>query len=350
MPVNSSRKGRPKMRTEDMRIFAAIGTAHTLTQAADQLRMPLFTVSRALKRIEAAAQVVLVRRDGAGLHLTELGDEYLHACQSALQAHQAAADVLVSRHTEPDGLLHIAAPSTLVQETLSYVLMHFLKIFPKLRVHLSLIADLHEQPKASHDIFITAGVPAGSRHFIKVFPAIRMGLFASPKYLAAQADPVHPDDLGHHECLGLAYNESVSTWNLSSADERHSIHFNARISVADTLTLCRLSLASAGIATLPVWAAHEYVSTGALVEVLPEWTLDPIVLSALYNGRLRPGSKESAFLSFLSSVLGGPDDPRCRGGNPDEFFVRSLSAGVTLQSPLKGPVPRPVHAAPFMMH
>lgn len=331
MNVNRSPKSLPKMRPEDMRIFVAIGCARTLTEAADQLKVPLFTVSRALKRIEATAQVVLIRRDGAGLHLTELGEAYLQACQLAVQAHNTANDVLTANRTEPDGVLQIASPVTFVQEVLSLLLLEFLQSFPKLRVELSIYANSDQAPKAANDIFFKIGMPTESRHLMKMFPPIRQGLFATPQYLATHPAPNHPLELDNHVCLGLAPGGYQSCWNLSQENEHLSVQPNSRITIADPVTLSRLTLASAGVAILPRWLIWDDVRSGKLVEVLPEWNIDPAVFCALYNGRLRPSSKEGAFLNFLGSVLGGPSDPRCKGGNPDDFFVRTQTVAKVLQ-------------------
>ena len=333
MNASRSRKSPPKLRPEDMRIFVAIGCARTLTEAADQLKMPLFTVSRALKRIEATAQVVLIRRDGAGLHLTELGQAYLQACQLALQAHHTANDVLTSNRTEPDGVLQIASPVTFVQEVLSLLLLEFLQTFPKLRVELSIYANADQEPKAANDIFFKIGMPTESRHLMKIFPPIRQGLFATPQYLATHLAPSHPSELDDHVCLGLAPGGNYSRWNLSHGTERLAVQPNSRISIADPVTLSRLTLASAGITILPRWLVQDDLRRGLLIEVLPEWTLDPAVFCALYNGRLRPSSKEGAFLNFLGSVLGGPRDPRCKGGDPDDYFVNTQVPAKVAQKP-----------------
>lgn len=315
-----------------MRIFLAIGSARTLTEAASQLKMPLFTISRALKRIEGSAQAVLLRRDGSGLQLTELGQEYLLACRSALQAHQAATDVLFSRRTEPDGILHIAAPVTFTQQVLSQILVDFLVSFPKLRVELSICCESTQEPKASHDIFLKAGVPNESRHTMKMFPPVRQGLFATPQYLTTHPEPLHPLDLQQHDCLGVGPGGIQLLWIFSRDNERLSVYPDARITVADPATLACLALNSAGITMLPRWLAQEHVKMGSLVEVLPSWIPDPVNMCALYSGRPNSASKEGAFLSYLASVLGGPKDPRCKGGDPKQLFVHIQSTGFIPQS------------------
>lgn len=319
-----------------MRIFVAIGRARTLTEASEALRIPLFTASRALKRIERSAQLVLIRRDETGLHLTEVGHEYLKACHSVLQAHQAAMEVLLARQAEPEGLLHIAAPVTFVQEVLSPVLAEFLESFPKLRVNLSLYcSDWHQEPNATHDIFLKVRMPSESRYQMKLFPPIRQGVFASPRYLADHSEPAHPIDLERHECLAFTESGHRAYWKFWQAGEHLSVNPVTRIIVADPYVLTRLAIDSAGLTVLPLWIAREHVNTGALVQVLKEWTVEPVVFCALYNGRPRAASKEGAFLNFLASIVGGPKDPRCAGADPNDLFVRGNVEELTLATVLK---------------
>lgn len=319
--LKKSRKVDLKIRPEDMRIFVAIGRARTLTEASEALKIPLFTASRALKRIERMAQLVLIRRDESGLHLTEVGHEYLKACQSVLQTHQAAMEVLLARQMEPEGLLHVAAPVTFVQHVLSRILWEFLESFPKLRVKVSLCSDPHQEPSATHDVFLKVRIPNESRYQMKLFPPIRQGLFASPRYLADHPQPVHPVDLESHECLAFSESDHRTYWKFWRAGDHLSVNPITRIIVADPYTLTRLAIDSAGLTVLPLWIAREHVNTGDLVQVLTEWTVDPIVFCALYTGRPRAASKEGAFLNFLASVLGGPKDPRCAGADPNDLFV-----------------------------
>lgn len=311
-----------RIRPEDMRIFVAIGTARTLTEASEALKIPLFTASRALKRIERLAQLVLLRRDEAGLHLTDVGQEYLKACQTALQAHQAAMEVLLARKAEPEGLLHVVAPVVFVQDVLSHILSEFLDSFPKLRVKLSLYcSDWNQEPNASHDVFLKVRVPSESRYQMKLFPAIRQGLFASPRYLADNPAPEHPTHMESHECLAFTETDHRAYWKFWQAGEHCSVNPNSRITVSDPHALAQLAIDSAGLTVLPLWIARKHVEAGDLVQVLTDWTVDPMVFCALYNGPSRVASKEGAFLNFLGSVLGGPKDPRCAGSNPKDLFV-----------------------------
>ena len=306
---------------EHMRIFVAIGQARTLTEAAVSLQMPLFTISRALKRIEAMAELALVRRDASGLHLTGVGWEYFNACCGVLDAYQGAAGVLTSHRKEPEGTLRISAPLPFVRSVLAVILPEFRKLYPRLKVDITLYcSDWDQAPKAVHDVFLKVRTPRDSRHHLKVFPAIRQGLFASPQYLAEHSLPAHPFQLEQHSCLGQTRDHSAFAWKLRRKAEHVVLTPNFAIVVPDVDVLTQLALRAAGIAVLPLWLAHAEVATGRLVRVLEEWAPEEVVFCALHSARLRMSSKEAAFLSFLETILGTQLDPRCQGEGPAKFF------------------------------
>ena len=311
-----------RIRPEDMRIFAAIGNARTLTEASEALKKPLCTASRALRRIESAAKLTLLRRDESGLHLTEVGRQYMEACQTALHAHQAATEVLLARQAEPEGVLHVLTPLIFVQNVLSHVLCDFLDAFPKMRVKVSLYSGSQQEPNANHDVFMKYGMPKDSRYQMKVFAPIRQGLFANPRYLANHPGPTHPDDIQNHECIGYTDTDQREYWKFWQKGEYLSVLPKFRISVSDPRSLTRMVIGCTGISVLPLWLARKHVEAGNLVQLLPDWTLNPIPFCALYNGPARAASKEGAFLSFLGSVMGTPKDPRCAGADPKELFVQ----------------------------
>ena len=319
-----SKNRRPTINVEHMRVFVAIGQARTLTEAAASLQMPLFAVSRVLKRIEGAAQLVLTRRDVSGLHLTGVGRAYWNACRGVLEANQDANDVLTSHREEPEGMLRIGTPLPFARHVLAVILPDFRKLFPKLRVEIALYcSNWNQDPQAAHDVFLKVQTPRDSRHHLRVYPAIQQGFFASPEYLAEHSYPSHPSDLDRHTCLGQTHDSVAFPWKLSRKGESLPLVPNFDIVVSDADVLLQLALRSAGITLLPLWLAHAEVRTGRLVALLEDWIPEPIIFCALHGGRSRIPSKEAAFLSFLDSILGTELDPRSQGEDPARFFIKA---------------------------
>ena len=306
----------------DVRIFVALEKEPTLTAVAASLQLPLFTVSRAIKRVEHRAGMLLVKRTNAGLRVTDLGRDYLQACKEILDAQAKAEAVLLEHRAEPEGVLRIGAPMTFAQSVLSVILPTFHVQFPKLVIELDLYSsEWKQEPTAFHDIFFKVRLPQHSRHHQKSFPAIRQGLFASPAYLRAHPAPVHPNDLNRHTCVGHSEDGTSPPWNLTRGNEHVPVRPRLSLKVDDPEVQARFALASTGVALLPLWLAESYRNEGRLVPLLKEWTPEHIVFCALHAGRLRNAPKENAFLNYLEKYVGTSDDPRCRGRDPGAFFV-----------------------------
>ena len=306
----------------DAQIFLAIASSHTLSEAAASLGLPLHTVSRGLKRLEHAARVDLVRRSREGHSLTDTGRRLLAACHKILEAQLAAAEAIRGKRGDLEGTLRLGAPAQFARSVLTIIVPRFRRRHPKLRVEIELYcSDWDQEPNTAHDIFLKVRTPRDSRRHLHVFPSIRQGLFCSSNFFeTCQVEPKHPTDLLHLTCLGDE-GSMAEGWLFSKKSEQIRVHPDFMISVSDPDVLAGLTLADAGIAILPLWLAAAEKTGQSLVQLLPEWEIEPIVFCALFNGRLRPGSKEHEILTEFASVLGTAEDPRCAGVDPERFFV-----------------------------
>jgi LysR family transcriptional activator of dmlA len=95
----------------DIRVFAMIGQAGTLTGAARALEVPASTVSRALTRLEKHLGLLLVHRSSRGLVLTDSGKEYLQTCRRALRLLTDGREQLEGHRSSPSGLIKVLVPS-----------------------------------------------------------------------------------------------------------------------------------------------------------------------------------------------------------------------------------------------
>ncbi len=318
----SKAQGFDQIMPADAQIFLAIASSHTLSEAAASLGLPLHTVSRGLKRLEHAARVDLVRRSREGHTLTDTGRRLLAACHKILEAQLAAEEAIRGKRGDLEGTLRLGAPAQFARSVLPIIIPRFRRRHPKIRVEIELYcSNWNQEPNTAHDVFLKVRTPQDSRRHLHVFPSIRQGLFCSAKFLAScQAEPKHPTDLTSLTCLGEE-GRVTEGWSFSKESEQTRVHPDFMISVSDPDVLAGLTLADAGIAILPLWLAVGKKTGQSLVRLLPEWEIEPIVFCALFNGRLRPGSKEHEILTEFTSVLGTAEDPRCAGVNPERLFV-----------------------------
>jgi DNA-binding transcriptional LysR family regulator len=61
-----------------------------------------------------------------------------------------------------------------------------------------------------------------------------------------------------------------------------------------------------GIAQVPLVITHDYLRTGALVKVLPDWRLPETEICALFHSGRTVAPRVRAFLDFLVEALAPP--------------------------------------------
>src|ERR1700692_4744418 len=138
----------------DVRRFVAVAQAGTLTAAAQEMRCPASTVSRALTRLEKHLGVLLVQRGPRGLVLTDAGKEYLQSCRRAMQSLQHGRDVLDGRRSSPSGVLKVACPVTMARDAIAPLLTQILDRYPELRVEIEpYAASWDQEPRDDVDVF-----------------------------------------------------------------------------------------------------------------------------------------------------------------------------------------------------
>ncbi len=308
-----------------MKIFVAVGGTRTYTEAAAALGIPVSKVSRAIQSLETASRLRLVGRTDRSVTLTSAGHAYLVSCRQALAAVQASSDVLLSHHSEVEGLLRIGVPPVFARSVLVPLLPQFKERYPRLRLELLLYTTGWDRfPAAEHDLLIKLRKPDESsretRFHHKSFPPIRQGLFASPAYLLKHKSIRGLDDLAAHRCIGYSTSAELNVWEGRSGTRHSRFDPVFDLVVSDAEMQSTMAQEGLGVALLPLWLAHAGVVSGRLVRVLPEFEAEPILFNILHSGRARLSVKERAFLSFLDGIIATERDPRVQEQDPQDFF------------------------------
>jgi len=312
----------------DVRTFVAIAQAGTLTAAAKEMQIPTSTVSRALTRLEKHLGVLLVRRSPRGLSMTDSGKEYLQSCRRALRTLKDGAELLEGRRSNPSGLIKVGCPVTMSRDVFAPLLKEFLSRYPDLRVEIEPYASGWDQePREDVDVFFKLQAPKDSLRRVRPYPGTVRGLFASPSYIQASGNPVAPDDLTAHCCIGSGI------WKLSRGQKIATPNILFRVVSGDPTVGLTLAIGGFGISVLPLWMAKRPDVRNGLIPVLPQWTPAPITLCALFSGPSRLTPKVQLLLDFLEEYIGTDRDPRLRQDLAKGYFTdRRLASMASLDN------------------
>lgn len=106
-----------------------------------------------------------------------------------------------------------------------------------------------------------------------------MVVCAAPRYLETFGAPGHPSELeAAHHCVNyfLAQTNRVTPFEFERDGETVEITGRYILSVNDARSYLAAALAGLGVAPMPCFMAHDALSSGQLVPILPGWRAGPI--------------------------------------------------------------------------
>src|SRR5579872_5945835 len=99
----------------DIFYFVKVVDNHGFTQAGRALNMPKSKLSRRVADLEARYGVRLLNRSTRHFSVTETGQEFYERCLAVLVEADAAREVMERRVSEPQGVVRVSCPTTLLE-------------------------------------------------------------------------------------------------------------------------------------------------------------------------------------------------------------------------------------------
>ena len=293
------------MDLNDLDAFAAVVDHGGFSAASRALDVPKSRLSRRVAALEDALGTRLLQRSTRRFSVTELGREvHRHALNMRAEA-QAAREVVVQAHSEPQGLLRVSAPVSLAEQELALLLPQFLDRHPRVRIQLVVSNRRVDVIEEGIDVAlrVRSRLDTDAQLAMRSFGASRLLLVASPAYLARAGTPTHPRELAQHAVLSIGDDASES-WELThSSGETVRLAVQPRLSARSFPLLVSLAAAGQGIALLPETACAEPVRDGRLQAVLDHWSLPQGICHAVFPSRRGMLPAVRAFIDFLAAEL-----------------------------------------------
>lgn len=288
---------------DDIELFVEVAKALSFTRASEALDVPAPTISRRVARLEQVIGVRLLNRSTRGMALTRAGSLYFERCRPIVEQARMAHELLDDHVQQLQGRLRVSLPSSLALGALQSSIYEFSRLYPRIECEYDLSVRKIDLQADDFDVVIRAARLPDSNVVAHRLGTFLLGLYASPDYLQDHGTPLHPEDLQAHQCLRVSTTREDSCWQLHSSGEHREIQVSGRMAMNHVLTLRHMAALGAGIVPLPI--QDRYLDS-ALVRVLPNWTLTPIPLVALFPSRMMP-ARSRAFIDFLGERLDGID-------------------------------------------
>jgi LysR family transcriptional regulator, regulator for bpeEF and oprC len=287
----------------DLRLLATAEELGGLSAAARQLGIPKASATRQLQRLEGVVGHPLARRNGRRFSITEAGRALLRETRPAVEAIENAVSALSESGDPLSGTLRIAAPFSIGCTVIADVLPDFMRAYPGVRVSLDLGSRKVDLLADEADITVRVGAHGSDRLVVRPLFTERVILCATPRYLAGIAPPTSPKALASHRLLDFRAAPAMRDLELTRRGKSVAVRISPVLTANDPEPLRRIVEAGGGIAVMPRSFVEDALSAGALVEVLPGWSLRGGTINAVYRvDRGRPRHVH-AFLDHMIAYL-----------------------------------------------
>jgi DNA-binding transcriptional LysR family regulator len=288
----------------DMRFFAEVVDQNGFAAAARKLGMPRSRLSRRIGLLEDRLGIKLIHRSTRRFTVTEIGREYYRHCVAMMVEAEAAQETIDRMRIEPQGVVRVSCPSSLIYFEIGDMIARFMEQYPKVEVLLESTNRRVDVIREGFDLAIRVRFPPleDSDLVIRKLADSPQRLVASPSVTEAFSRPLVPDDLASLPSLGLNPSGLEHEWQLDGPDGAIvTISHRPRFATEDMMALRLAALRGIGACQFPAFVVADDLNSGRLVDLLPEWSPKAGIIHAVFPSRRGLLPSVRALLDFLAT-------------------------------------------------
>lgn len=283
-------------------IVVAVARTRSFVRAAAELDLGASAVSHSVRTAEMHLGAPLFARTTRSVALTEAGEVFIEAAQRALDEIDAAAERVAAWQRDVTGVLRLNVPRIAFGMGLTAILAEMARRHPRLVVEVISDDALVDVVAQGFDAGVRLGeMIARDMVAVRMTPPFRAILVASPGYLAERAAPESLADLGDHNCIGFRMLTSGATydWEFRDGPRDVATPVNGTVRISDASYARDLALAGIGLAYIYEPLVTDDLSSGRLVELLPDAAIQEPGLFVYFPRRAGEARKLRAFIDIV---------------------------------------------------
>ena len=285
----------------DLDVFAHVVTAKSMSAAGRQLKLSPAVISKRIRRLEERLGVRLLQRTTRQLSLTEAGQGFYERVVSILSSIEDAEAWVASGTGQARGTLRVSAPTSFGRMHIAPHLKPFLDANPLVGVDLILTDAFVDIIGEGFDLAVRIADLQDSSLVAKRLAPNHRVLCASPGYLAARGVPDSIEALARHTLI--AHN--ADQWRLDGPSGPVNVRVGGPLRTNSSEVVREALLAGLGIALRSTWDVGPELKSGALLRVLPEYSVGKrVAVHAVYPSRRHMEQKVRVFVDYLAELYG----------------------------------------------
>lgn len=287
-----------------MSSFAAVVKAGSFTQAAARLDLSKSVVSRHVSILEKALDVQLMYRSTHRLSLTEAGERFYLYCKDLEHVAEQAAAFATSAREQPQGLLRMTLPQTLVVSPVGRLIARFQQVHSAVQLDVRVTSLQVDPIEEGFDLALRIGNLQDSNLICRKIRDVRFQAVATAGYLKRHGCPRTPDELVDHNCLVYSEFESRSRWPSGKRAARDKpVALSGNLSTNSGVLLINALLAGQGIVVGPDLMFEPYLKRRRVRVILDDFRLEPSGLYAVFPPGRFSSVNRRVLVDFLIAEL-----------------------------------------------
>lgn len=296
----------------DLRFFAEVVEQNGFAAAARKLGMPRSRLSRRIGLLEERLGVRLVHRSTRRFAVTEIGREYYRHCVAMMVEADAAQDTIDRMRSEPQGVVRVSCPASVIYFQLGDMIARFMEQCPKVEVLLESTNRRVDVIREGFDLAIRVRFPPleDSDLVVRKLADSPQRLVASPELVKDLPRPLRPADLTALPSLAWDPVKIEHEWQLHGPDgATATMRHHPRLVTEDMVALRLAALRGVGVCQFPTFVVAEDIESGRLVDLLPDWSPRPGIIHAMFPTRRGLLPSVRALLDFLAEQYAAERPP-----------------------------------------
>ena len=290
---------------QSMRVLVQVVDSGSFVAAAEALGVSKPAVSRTVSELEQRLGVRLLHRTTRRLSITPEGEMFVLRCREILAGIEASEAEISTRSETVSGLLKVSVPFSFGIRHLAPLWSEFMQRHPGVTLDVQLSDRIIDLVDEGVDLAVRIAHLPDSSLVSRQLASTRLVMCASPQYLAQRGTPEQLSDLAQHDLIGYSLLKQGDVWHLNGPQGPETLRVKPKLWSNNGDTCHAVALKGLGIQLQPSFLVAQELSSGELVEVLPQYRAPELGIYAVYPSRKFVLPKVRRLIEFLAGRLKG---------------------------------------------
>lgn len=277
----------------------------SFTKAADSLGLPKGSVSSTVQNLESHIGARLLHRTTRTVHLTQDGQIFYERCKDLLADVDDVESMFQQVSANINGRLRVDMPIEVAKNVVIPNLPQFLSEYPNIEIELSSTDRKVDLIAEGFDCVIRVGTLGDSGFIARPLGYLTLVNCVSPAYIQRYGEPNNLEDLAHHHLIHYApiLGATRPVWDYLIDIKTYQLEMQATITVNNTSAYSAACLAGLGIIQVPYTSVKNLINAGEIVQVLRDYSIEPMPISLLYPNRRNQSKRVQVFIEWIKTLM-----------------------------------------------